>query len=246
MNSDRIVNRINDLLKLTGVKDSHTIEELTDHYLTHIEEEVKRGVNSQKAIRETYQEIANLDTSQFLVQQRRQDKKGLFVFILLFVGIAFYFLHQNQEVGNDTVDTAPTQEISVTNPLTGVPIQQSNLKVSSEFGMRLNPLSKEKALHKGIDIRAKIGTPVLSTGNGFVKEAGYKPQAGIYVSIQHEGNFTTNYFHLSSLSVTSNEEVKAGQMIGKVGNTGMSMNPHLHYEVLKDEVPVNPREYIEP
>jgi len=246
MISDRIANRITDLIKLAGVSDKGTIDELKDHYLTRIEEEIRRGVNSQKAVRETYQEIANLDGSQFVENQKRRDKRGLFLFFLIFIGLAFYLFQYSQDDVVDQTLAKTSKEISRAIPPSGSPILQPDLVVSSEFGMRLNPLNKQTSLHKGIDIKAKIGTPVVSTGKGQVKEAGYNPKAGNYVTIKHNGNFITNYFHLSSISVTADECVAQGQEIGKVGNSGLSMSPHLHYEVLKDEVPVNPREYIEP
>jgi len=246
MNSNRIENRITDLIKLTGVSDAHAIEELTDHYLSRIEEEVRLGVNSQKAVRETYQEIANLDTSHFTEEKNRQDKRGLLLFLLIFIGIAFYLFQYNPEPNQSETTQEQTAEISAINPPIGSPILQSKLQISSEFGLRLNPLAQERELHKGIDIRARIGTPVLSTGNGTVKEAGFKPQAGNYIIIQHDGNYLTKYYHLSYISVRSNETVNEGHVIGKVGNSGLSLMPHLHYEVLKNDVPVNPRGIIEP
>lgn len=246
MNSDRITNRITDLLKLTGVSDSQAIEEMTDHYLTHIEEEVRRGVNSQKAVRETYQEIANLDASQFIKEHNRQDKRGLFWFFIIFIGIAFYFLQQFQKPIEAITVNDQVEKIELNDPPSGSPILQTQLDISSEFGFRVNPFAKKKEHHKGIDIRAKIGTPVISTGNGTVKEAAYKAKAGNYIVIEHEDNFLTKYYHLSDISVKLNESVKVGQVIGLVGNSGLSTMPHLHYEVLKNNVPMNPREFIEP
>ena len=246
MNSDRIANRITDLIKLAGISQQETIDELKDHYLTRIEEEVKLGVNSQKAIRETYQEIANLDGSRFIDDQIKKDKRGLFVLLLIFVGMAFYLFGPCSKPAENQVVFNNPEEISQIHPPTGSPIQQSNLNISSGFGMRMNPGNKQKTLHQGIDIRAKMGTPVLSTGKGKVTKAGFNPKAGKYVMIEHEGNYTTKYFHLSDILVSAMDVVSEGQVIGKVGNSGMSMGPHLHYEVLKDEIPVDPRGVINP
>lgn len=246
MHTDQIVNRITDLLKLAGVSDSYVLEELTDHYLTHIEEEIKRGVNSQKAVRETYQEIANFDASQLVKEKNSNDKRGLFLFLLLFIGIAFYFFQQELQPTENINNQKPSEEIFHVGPPTGSPIEQSSLKVSSEFGLRLNPFIQQKELHKGIDIRAKVGTDVLSTGYGTVMEAGFKSKAGNYITILHEGDFTTKYYHLSDISVKPNDIVKQGQVIGKVGNSGKSKMPHLHYEVLNAEVHMNPRNCINP
>lgn len=246
MHSDRITNRITDLLKLSGVSDKQTIEELTDHYLSHIEEEVKRGVNSQRAVRETYQEIANLDTSLFAENQEQKNKRGMLLFFLLFIGIAFYLFQQNPLKTKRVLQLAAVESSTEIRPPMGFPVLQANYDITSEFGFRVNPVYKRKVKHSGIDIRAKIGTPVLATGSGVVTESGYKPRAGNFIILQHEGNFLTKYYHLSSIDVNTNEKVRAGQLIGKVGNTGKSTGPHLHYEVLKDNVPLNPRKYIRP
>lgn len=244
MNSDRITHRITDLLKLAGVVDERTVEELTDHYLTHIEEEVKRGVNAQKAVRETYQDIAHLDTSHFIEKPSYADRKGLLFFFLIFVSIGFYLFQQYLDPTQDIQAQGQKESIAYVSPPMGSPILQANYHISSEFGIRLNPVIKQKVMHRGIDIQAKIGTPVLATGNGIVKECGFKPKAGNYIIIQHDSNFTTKFYHLSDINVKVKEKIRERQMIGKVGNSGNSIMPHLHYEVLKDEVPVNPRTFI--
>ena len=161
MHSDQIVNRITDLLKLTGVSNVNTIEELTDHYLSHIEAEVRRGVNTQQAIRETYREIANLDTSQFSENGKQHTKSGTFLLLFLFVGIGFYLFQLNPKQVQEQINEVTIEDISLINPPTGTPIKQSKLKVSSEFGLRINPIGNHKELHKGIDIRAKLGTSCI-------------------------------------------------------------------------------------
>ncbi|MEM9546136.1 MAG: M23 family metallopeptidase [Bacteroidota bacterium] len=246
MNSDRIANRITDLIKLAGISQQEVIDELKDHYLTRIEEEVRLGVNSQKAIRETYQEIANLDGSQFVDAKLKKHKRGLFFLLLMFVSMAFYLFGPSHKIKeNQKVEKEISEVVSIDPPM-GSPIEQSLFNVSSEFGLRMHPKSKKKSLHRGIDILAKIGTPVLSTGDGKVTKAGFTPKAGKFVMIQHDGNYITKYFHLSDISVVVNQSVSEGEIIGKVGNSGVSMGPHLHYEVLKDEIPLNPREIINP
>jgi murein DD-endopeptidase MepM/ murein hydrolase activator NlpD len=246
MNSEQIVNRITDLIKFSGISDTHLVEELTDHYLSHIEAEVKRGVNVQQAIRETYQEIAHLDAAQFKVDQNSKHRYGLLLFITLLVCIAFYLMDKNNRSTQNVEATPKKENIAMLNPPSGAPIKETNLKVSSEFGLRLHPIGKAKELHTGIDIRAKKGTLVFSAGDGIVQQTGYNAKAGNFITIQHEGNFLTKYYHLSEIDVTTNQRVKEGQEIGKVGNSGLSFMPHLHYEVLKDAQPVNPREYIRP
>lgn len=252
MNSDQIANRISDLLRLSGFSEEHTVEELTDHYLTHIEEEVRRGVNSQQAVRETFQEIASLDMTHFHNSQKNNKWKWLSILFVIFLGTLLYLYTQNStkpsfevssDIARNEVQRNVTKEISAP---TGLPIDQSKLDITSDFGFRIHPKNQRKELHKGIDIRAKSGTPVLSTGKGIVLEAGYKQKPGKYVIIQHPGGYTTKYFHLSDFCVIAGEKIEKGKPIGKVGNSGLSFMPHLHYEVLKNEIPVNPKEFIKP
>ena len=250
MNLNRIANRIIELLRLKGFTENHTVDELTDHYLTHIEEEIKRGVNSQQAIRETFQEIANIDILQFTPHKKTHLKKWVLLLSIILLGIAYHFYTTNQdahiEASNDKITTLLTltsknQEIK---PPSGLPIESAKFNITSDFGFRIHPIHQEKELHRGIDIKAKVGTPVLATGDGTVIEAGFKEKPGKYIIIQHEGNYTTKYFHLSDLSVIAGTQVTKGQKIGKVGNSGLSFMPHLHYEILRNDLPVNPNKYI--
>ena len=252
MNLNRIAERITELLTLKGFTEKHTVEELTDHYLTHIEEEIKRGVNAQQAIRETFQEVANIDILEFQSQKKKQTKKWILLLPFVLLGM-IYLLYPSNQNSNININTnkianlhSPNKGIKEINPPTGLPIDQADFDITSDFGFRIHPVNQQKTLHRGIDIRAEIGTPVLATGDGTILEAGYKEKPGKYVVIQHEGNYTTKYFHLSDFSVIAGTPVTKGQKIGKVGNSGLSFMPHLHYEILKDNLPVNPKEFIKP
>jgi murein DD-endopeptidase MepM/ murein hydrolase activator NlpD len=250
MNLNRIAERISELLRLKGFNEKHTVDELADHYLTHIEEEIKRGVNSQQAIRETFQEIANIDMLEFRSNKKKLTKKWILLLSIVLLGMVYHFYTTNKnapiDVSADNIElpntsNTKTQEIT---PPSGLPIEQAKFNITSDFGFRIHPIHQEKELHRGIDIKAKLGTPVHATGDGTVLEAGFKDKAGKYIVIQHEGNYTTKYFHLSDFSVVVGTKVTKGQKIGKVGNTGMSFKPHLHYEILKNDLPVNPKIFI--
>ncbi len=251
MNSNRIANRISDLLKLTGFSEQNTIEELTDHYLTHIEEEVKRGLNSQQAIRETFQEIANIDITEFKGKKKKENWKWIILLAIIMLGSTYFAFSPQEKIEipvapkENSALEVPSQPKEITPP-SGLPTRQPNLDITSGFGFRIHPMMKQRKMHSGIDIRAKSGTPVLATGDGLVIEAGYKEKPGNYVVIQHDGGYTTKFYHLSDLTVVSGVEVTEGQQIGEVGNSGMSFKSHLHYEVLKDDVPMNPKEIIKP
>lgn len=248
MTSNLIANRINDLLILAGFTDKHTIEELTDHYLTHIEEEVKRGLNSQQAIRETFQEIANIDITQFRHQKKKRDWKIIVLFFVILFGIIFLFNRSStNEIQNSLIATPDQDTTKVEEnlePPSGLPLEKSLFDITSDFGLRMHPVLKETTLHSGIDIKAKSGTPVYATADGTIIEASFKEKPGKFIIIKHSDGYSTKYYHLSEINVKAGIEVKKGQEIGKVGNSGMSMKPHLHYEVLKDGVPVNPKDYI--
>ncbi len=118
-------------------------------------------------------------------------------------------------------------------------------KVSSTFGMRRDPYSKAKKMHLGIDFATPIGTEVLATADGDVAKVikattGY----GNHIIIDHGTDYQTRYAQLSQMQVKVGDQVKQGQVIALSGNSGQSNGPHLHYEVYKNEVAVDPAGYI--
>ena len=93
------------------------------------------------------------------------------------------------------------------------------------------------------NLASNIGTPVYATGNGIVKFAKWHSGYGNLIEIDHGFNYVTRYAHLSEISVATGQQVKRGDLIGKVGNTGKSTGPHLHYEVRLRGIPQNPVNY---
>lgn len=122
------------------------------------------------------------------------------------------------------------------------PIKNEDMRrISSHFGIRLDPFYKVNKFHQGVDFSAPTGTEVFATGDGVISKVersyfGY----GNTVVIDHGFGYNTLYGHLSAFNVRKGEKVKRGQLIGKVGNSGKSTSPHLHYEVHKGNRPVNP------
>ncbi len=98
--------------------------------------------------------------------------------------------------------------------------------------------------HKGIDISADVGKPIFASKSGVVTEAGYDKAYGYYVMIDHGDGFKTRYAHNSALCVKKGESVTQGQQVAKIGNTGRSTGPHLHFEIYKGSTRVNPSIYI--
>ena len=116
--------------------------------------------------------------------------------------------------------------------------------ISSHFGYRTYPFTGEVSLHEGIDIAAFNGTPVRAPSDGVVMFAGYQTGYGNVIIIDHGYQLSTVYAHLSDIMVSPWQELKRGDVIGSVGNTGHSSGPHLHYEVRISNVPVDPNNYI--
>jgi len=112
--------------------------------------------------------------------------------------------------------------------------------VSSNFGMRRHPILGYSRMHKGMDFRAGFGTPILAASDGRVTAAGWAGGYGRQVRIAHAGGIATSYSHMSRISARPGSQVRQGQVIGYVGSTGLSTGPHLHYELYRNGVPVNP------
>lgn len=124
---------------------------------------------------------------------------------------------------------------------TGMMTMPTNGRFSSAFGMRRHPILGYTRMHRGVDIAAPYGTAVYAATDGVVQFAGRSSGYGNFIKINHGGAFGTGYGHLSRILVRGGQSVRKGQVIGAVGNTGLSTGPHLHYELYKNGVAVNPR-----
>lgn len=116
--------------------------------------------------------------------------------------------------------------------------------VTSEFGARENPFASGGEFHKGIDIATRMGKEVVATADGLVVEAAYSADDGNMVRLDHGHGLSSSYSHLSKIAAKQGVRVKRGAVIGYVGDTGRSTGAHLHYTVLVNKVPVNPRKYL--
>jgi murein DD-endopeptidase MepM/ murein hydrolase activator NlpD len=116
----------------------------------------------------------------------------------------------------------------------------SPLKVNSNFGYRRDPFTRRGRMHTGVDIEGDYGQSVGAPLAGTIAFAGVKRGYGNVVIVDHGGNISTYYAHLSSIAVAVGDGVSAGQIIGMIGSTGRSTGPHLHYEVRANGHPVNP------
>ncbi len=131
--------------------------------------------------------------------------------------------------------------------LLSVPVRKpvpGEVDISSPFGVRTDPFLGRPAMHTGIDMRGEKGEPVHATANGKVTIAGRDGGYGNLVEINHGNGLSTRYGHLSEIDVKVGQQVHIGQTIGKIGSTGRSTGPHLHYETRINGEPVNPQKFL--
>lgn len=138
------------------------------------------------------------------------------------------------QVARDSIDVAPIHM-----PISGT------FRQSSGFGNRTDPFSGGRAFHSGLDFAASTGTAVLSAGKGVVSFVGTKSGYGKVVEVTHANGLVTRYAHLSGFLSEEGQRVATGTPIAKVGSTGRSTGPHLHFEVHKAGDAVNPKSYLE-
>jgi murein DD-endopeptidase MepM/ murein hydrolase activator NlpD len=142
---------------------------------------------------------------------------------------------------------ARAQAQDLTSTLTYVPLRRpltGELDMSSPFGVRMDPFVREAAMHTGIDFRGTTGDPVHATAAGKVSKAGWEGGYGQMVEIDHGEGLATRYGHLSEIDVRVGQTVHIGQVIGRVGSTGRSTGPHLHYETRINGEAVNPTRFL--
>ncbi len=131
--------------------------------------------------------------------------------------------------------------------LANVPVRKpvnGEIDASSGFGVRIDPFLKAPAMHTGLDMRGDIGDPVRAAASGTVTVAGWQGGYGKMVEINHGNGVSTRYGHLSSIEVEVGNKVKSWQIIGRIGSTGRSTGPHLHYETRVDGEPVDPQRFL--
>ena len=144
------------------------------------------------------------------------------------------------EASGETFTPLSAGDISFTWPC------PSSSRITSTFGDRSSPTEGASTNHKGIDIGAAAGSPVIAAAGGTVVIATYSASAGNYIMISHGGGVYTVYMHLSSIGVSSGESVTRGSTIGAVGSTGYSTGPHLHFGIRINGSYVNPSSYVAP
>ncbi|WP_273444812.1 M23 family metallopeptidase [Neolewinella agarilytica] len=242
-------------LASAGLSESLSAE-LLDHLCCAIEARMEEGADFPTAVHTTLKSwpIRHLRGIQKNIRFTTKIKPMIFRFTTaaaLLAGIVFMSpgfspspvaevttctSHYNEEMLYSL--TLPEKfEPPSASPIAGVEMEDI---LSCGYGMRTHPIFKVRKFHRGIDLKAKSGTPVLATADGKVIFAGSDGKYGITVRILHEDGYITVFAHLSEHIVDRGDHVILGEKIAAVGSTGMSTAPHLHYEVLKDDKPVDP------
>ncbi len=145
----------------------------------------------------------------------------------------YYFDSKNSE-GHYDKSGKSVQKALMKTPINGA-------RLSSPFGMRKHPIDGFNKMHRGTDFAAPMGTPIMASGNGVIKKAGWCGGGGNCVVIKHNSTYQTVYAHMSKFAkgIRKGTRVKQGQTIGYVGSTGKSTGPHLHYEVIVNGKKIN-------
>ena len=147
---------------------------------------------------------------------------------------SLYFFDKKESQGHYDKNGKSIQKALMKTPINGA-------RLSSPYGMRKHPIDGFNKMHRGTDFAAPMGTPIMASGSGVIKKAGWCGGGGNCVVIKHNSTYQTIYAHMSKFAkgIRSGVRVKQGQTIGYVGSTGKSTGPHLHYEVLINGKRVN-------
>lgn len=154
-------------------------------------------------------------------------------------------LQLEQQQDNSWEKSALAENPNPTTLVSSIPnIKPVNGSITSAFGLRIHPIYNIPLFHQGIDMSASTGTNVQTTGDGIIAFAGNDKGYGQMVAVNHGYGYKTIYAHLSKLMVRQGQKVSRGDIIALSGNTGSSTGPHLHYEVQKNNIKVNPTAYF--
>jgi murein DD-endopeptidase MepM/ murein hydrolase activator NlpD len=165
-------------------------------------------------------------------------RAGRLLYASLMIGgkpMPIYYFERDGDGEYFTADGVAVRKSLLKTPIDGA-------RITSGYGMRINPILGYSAMHQGIDFGAPTGTPIFAAGNGVIEEMGWKNGYGKWVKIRHNGTYETGYGHTSRFAsgLQKGSKVKQGQVIAYVGTTGNSTGPHLHFEIMVNGQHVNP------
>jgi murein DD-endopeptidase MepM/ murein hydrolase activator NlpD len=146
------------------------------------------------------------------------------------------------------INVARAEAEELSRNLASIPLRKpvtGEIDISSTFGARMDPFLRIPAMHTGIDFRGEVGDPVYATAAGTISAAGWSGGYGRMVEIDHGNGLATRYGHLSQITVAVGDKIRAGQEVGRMGSTGRSTGPHLHYETRIDGEAVDPQKFLD-
>ncbi|MGL5682837.1 MAG: M23 family metallopeptidase [Marinifilaceae bacterium] len=177
-----------------------------------------------------YEALKNMDNAEMIITtSRKLDQLSKAMYI--------------QSKSYDEIESLAKNKIDMAASIPAIlplALADEKVRISSAYGFRMHPFYKTVKMHYGMDFSGPIGTPIYATGNGRVKTAEKSKGYGLCIEIDHGYSYSTLYAHLDKYIVKKGQRVKRGDIIGYLGNTGMSFGPHLHYEVRRSNVPQNP------
>ncbi|MFD0714984.1 murein hydrolase activator EnvC family protein [Paenibacillus sp. GCM10027626] len=185
----------------------------------------------EKMLMELAKKVSDLEEQKRLEKKREEEERE----------------RKRRETSKPGKSSGKSEKVQLTGGKLGIPLKDS-YRVSSEFGYRTHPITGKRKLHAGMDMAAPSGTSIYAAEAGTVLVAQWWNGYGNCVIIDHGNGLWTLYGHIRhggiSKGITKGATVERGQKIAEVGSTGQSTGPHLHFEVRKNETPVNPRDYL--
>lgn len=184
-----------------------------------------------------------VDSLKLILNQKKENKESPQKINFKKIEDSLVEITKNKMKNNQEKHFPIQKKSSLNIPKTSMPLK-SNLKVTSDFGMRIHPIFQTSKLHNGVDLRAKYEN-VFAVLDGIVTESGFDENGGgNYIKILHSNRFETSYLHLSEIYYQKGEFVKAGFIIAKSGNSGNSTAPHLHFAVKELGKFINPISFL--
>ena len=237
--TEKQISAVFEELKARGLSNRNLREEILDHVCCLVELSVSENNTFEDAL-----ESALADFSKTAIVRLQSE-------------IKFPFTYQQKMMKKLTVITSVLSMVLIFWAVSTlaqqvpeiIPIENGKVSQKGTYGMKTLNIQGEKAekFHRGVDIPAPEGTPILATADGVVEETLPEGEGNAYgnrITLSHGDTYQTRYAHLSSIVVKKGQKVKKGEVIGYCGNTGRSTGPHLHYEVIESGEMVNPENFF--
>ncbi len=233
---------IHEFLADQAVLTEHDQTDYMQKLLQHLSSNLESSISNHFS-------YSSLKTRIKMIQKHKHpsaSKLRISLSLLLTIGIMSLFSFRTIDIERQIDQHVSHTGIGLFDKPAGLPIKAEQIReVASEFGMRYHPIEKVKKLHTGVDLVAPKGTQILATGDGRIVKAEYSENYGNHIVIQHNVKYSSMYAHLESIKVEPGDQVKTGDQIGLIGNTGQSLGIHLHYELIEYGVKVDPEIQVE-